>query len=268
MKMTRRVTLQVALSALAASAMPLAAQDADSPEAPPTTFETEGGTLTVQPIEHASLFLIAPGHVIAVDPVGDPALYEGQPAPDLILITHEHPDHYAPDLLAALVGEKTKLITNPAVHDMLPEALKARATAMANGDSLDLDTLKIEAIPAYNTTEDRKKYHPQGRDTGYVLTIGGKRFYIAGDTEPTDEMKALKDITAAFIPMNVPYTMTPAQAAEGIAAFAPELVYPYHYRGTDPTELASELSKLGGGTRVVVLDWYPGVDDPTGKAPE
>lgn len=150
-----------------------------------------------------------------------------------------------------------RLITNPAVHDMLPGEMKERASAMANGDMVEVLDLRIEALPAHNITEERLQYHPKGRDNGYVLTIGGKRFYIAGDTEPTPEMLALTDIEVAFLPMNLPYTMTVEQAAEAVAAFRPVVVFPYHHRGSDIDEFARLVEAGGSGSLVIVADWYP-----------
>ena len=144
----------------------------------------------MRPVQHASLVLTVPGMVIYADPVGGAALYEGLPRPNLVLITHEHGDHFDPATLAALVAADTKLVTNPAVHDKLPDDLKARVTPLANGETTTVGEVEIEAIPAYNMTEDRTKYHPKGRDNGYVLTLGGGRVYIAGDTEDTPEMRA------------------------------------------------------------------------------
>jgi len=212
----------------------------------------------VRPVQHASLVLTVPGMVIYADPVGGAALYEGLPRPNLVLITHEHGDHFDPATLAALVAADTKLVTNPAVHDKLPDDLKARVTPLANGETTTVGEVEIEAIPAYNMTEDRTKYHPKGRDNGYVLTLGGGRVYIAGDTEDTPEMRALKDILVAFVPMNLPFTMSPEQAAQGVAAFAPDYVYPYHYKGSDPQVFADALAKAGAKTKVVLGRWYEG----------
>lgn len=261
MRLSRRDSMQLALTGLVLASIPGIAMAVQ-------TYETEGGTVTIQPVEHASFYLIVPGHVIAVDPVGPATLYEGLPAPDVILITHEHGDHFDVATLAGLVANQPQIVTNPAVFEQLPDDLKALAAPIANGETRTLDTLGIEAVPAYNITEDRLQYHPKGRDNGYVLTIGGKRFYIAGDTEATDEMKALQNIDVAFVPMNLPYTMTAEQAAEGVAAFAPAMVYPYHHRGTDPAAFVQALKDIGATTEVVIADWYPGVDDPTGAAPE
>jgi L-ascorbate metabolism protein UlaG (beta-lactamase superfamily) len=215
-------------------------------------FPVPGGEIKVHPIDHASFVMEVPGLVIYCDPVGDPAAYSAHPAPDLILVTHEHGDHYNADTLAALAGEATQLVTNPAVFEMLPEALKARATALINGASATVGTIGVSAIPAYNTTEDRKKYHPQGRDNGYVLNLEGARVYIAGDTEDIPEMRALEGIDIAFVPMNLPYTMSIEQAASAVNAFRPKYVYPYHYKGSDPVAFAALVT----GPEVKQGPWY------------
>ncbi len=221
------------------------------------TYPVDGGAIVIHPVQHASFVMSVPGLVIYSDPVGGAALYEGLPPPDLILITHEHGDHFDTPTLEAIVRDNTRLLTNPSVHGKLPEALRARATAIANGEATTVNDLPIEAIPAYNLTEDRLQYHPKGRDNGYVLTIGGHRLYIAGDTEDTPEMRALTDIDVAFVPMNLPYTMTIEQAASGVEAFKPGFVYPYHYNESDTTEFARLVTESGAPTDVVLHDWYP-----------
>ncbi len=221
-------------------------------------FKSDAGDITVHPVSHASLVMETPAGTIYSDPVGDAASYADLPRPDLILVTHEHGDHYKPDTLAALVGDDTKLITNPAVHDKLPDALKARASQIANGGSTAYMDLTIDAIPAYNMTEDRKKFHPEGRDNGYVLTLGGFRVYISGDTEDIPDMRALKDIDVAFVCMNLPFTMDAAAAASAVAEFKPKFVYPYHYRGRDDgTQDPQEFAKLvGAAAGVKYGGWY------------
>ncbi len=221
------------------------------------TYPVDGGAIVIHPVQHASFVMTVPGMVIYNDPVGGAALFAGLPAPDLILITHEHPDHFDPPTLADLVAANTRLLTNPSVHDKLPEALKARAKAIANGESTTAEAVSIDAIPAYNTTPDRLKYHPKGRDNGYLLGIGGRRVYIAGDTEDTPEMRALTDIDVAFLPMNLPFTMTVEQAAAAVAAFVPGAVYPYHYKGTDPEAFAKLVEANGTATKVMLRNWYP-----------
>jgi L-ascorbate metabolism protein UlaG (beta-lactamase superfamily) len=220
------------------------------------SYDTNSGKITVHPISHASFVMTVPGLVIYNDPVGEAAAYRGHRAPDLILITHEHGDHYNAETLSALAGDQTKLITNPAVHGMLPEALKAKATAIGNGENTTVGALQIEAIPAHNTTADRLQYHPKGRDNGYLLTVDGRRVYIAGDTEDIPEMRALKDIYIAFVPMNLPYTMDVDQASSAVAEFAPAFVYPYHYKGSDPQAFAGKVSQAGAATKVAMGPWY------------
>jgi L-ascorbate metabolism protein UlaG (beta-lactamase superfamily) len=261
MKITRRRTLALGATALAGIGLgaprPRAARAQDG-AMEGDSYEVEGGAIVVHPVEHASLVMTVPGMVIYADPVGGAEAYAGLPPPGLILITHEHGDHFDAPTLAGIVGANTRLLTNPAVHGMLPADLQAKATAIANGESTTANEVTIDAIPAFNTTADRLQYHPQGRDNGYVLTIGGRRVYIAGDTEDIPEMRALEGIGIAFVPMNLPYTMDVQQAAGGVAAFVPALVYPYHYGESDVAEFARLLGEAGAATEVVQRDWYPG----------
>jgi L-ascorbate metabolism protein UlaG (beta-lactamase superfamily) len=255
MPATRRDALKLGAAFwIGAAAAPTALRAA--PERHPDVYKTAHGEITIQPIGHASFVMTVPGLVIYNDPIGGGERYAGQPAPDLILITHQHEDHYDPKTLAAIVKPGTKLVTNPAVHGMLPPDLKEKATAIGNGETTTVSGVKIEAVPAYNTTKDRLKYHPKGRDNGYVLSIDDKRVYIAGDTEDIPSMRGMKDIFIAFVPMNLPYTMTTDQAASAVAAFAPDYVYPYHYKGTDPKDFAQKLAATGAKTKVVFGPWY------------
>lgn len=254
--LTRRRTLKLGLSTLAglgaSTLVPFSARSQEDGD----RYETAGGEIVIHPVAHASFVMTVPGLVIYNDPVGGAAAYEGHPAPDLILVTHEHGDHFEAETLTALAGDKTRLITNPAVFDMLPDALKAKATAIANGETATVDALEILAIPAYNITQDRQKYHPKGRVNGYVLSVDGRRIYIAGDTEDIPEMRALRDIHIAFLPMNLPYTMDIDQASSAVAEFAPAYVYPYHYRGQDPEAFAAKVTDVGVATEVVQGAWY------------
>ena len=220
-------------------------------------YATDNGKIAIHPIQHASFVMTVPaggnGMVIYNDPVGGAALYADYPRPDLILITHEHGDHYNVETLEALAGDSTKLLVNPAVFDKLPAGLKAKAASIGNGGNTEIDGIAIDAIPACNTTEDRLKYHPRGRDNGYVLSIDGRRVYIAGDTEDIPEMRALSGIDVAFVPMNLPYTMDIDQASSAVNEFKPAFVYPYHYKGSDPEAFAG---KVEDATKVVQGPWY------------
>ncbi|ETX28002.1 MBL fold metallo-hydrolase [Roseivivax isoporae] len=258
MTQTRRTFLATASAAAGVTAiLPFAAL---AQEGANNSFETPGGTITVHPVSHASFVMETPAGVIHVDPVGGAEAYGDLPAPDLILITHEHGDHYEVDTLTALMGENTHLIVNPAVADMLPEELSG-AESIGNGDTTDWEGVGIEAIPAYNTTEGRQDFHPEGRDNGYVLSFEGFRVYISGDTEDTPEVRALENIDLAFVCMNLPFTMDATQAAAAVNAFSPTYVYPYHFRGRDGgTQDPQEFASMVEGAEVLTPDWYP--DNP------
>ncbi len=221
-------------------------------------FSAAAGDIIVHPVNHASFVMETPVGVIYCDPVGEPSTYADLPPADLILLTHEHGDHYKPDTLAALIGDDTKLITNPAVYAMLADDLKDRATQIANGEATTFESLNIDAIPAYNTTEDRLQFHPKGRDNGYVLGFEGFRVYISGDTEDIPEMRALENIDVAFVCMNLPFTMDAEAAASAVAEFKPKYVYPYHYRGRDGgSQNPEDFAKLVGAAAEVKLGgWY------------
>lgn len=250
MQFTRRTALIVTSTMIGTSVLPrfaLAQQSRYS-------YPVEGGEVIFHPVDHASMVVETPSGTIYVDPVGGAEKYADYPAPDMILITHEHGDHFDLPTLEGL--PEVRLITNAAVFEMLPEPMQERASAMKNGDLAEVLGISVEAVPAYNTTAERSQYHPKGRDNGYVLTIGGKRFYIAGDTEPTPEMLALTDIEVAFLPMNLPYTMTVEQAAEAVATFKPRTVFPYHHRDSDVDEFARLVEQSKAPTLVVLANWY------------
>jgi len=254
MRPTRRHILKGAAAAGAVTLLPFTARAAGHGG---DAFMAEGGDVLVHPISHASFVMETPAGVIYVDPVGEPAQYEGLPAAELILVTHEHGDHYNADTLAVLKGDNTTLITNPAVAGMVPDGLKANASQIGNGDSTDWNGVGIEAIPAYNLTEDRKNFHPEGRDNGYILNLPGLRVYVSGDTEDIPDMRALTGIDLAFVCMNLPFTMDVAAAASAVNEFKPTYCYPYHYRGRDGgTQDPAALAELVEGVEVRMGNWY------------
>lgn len=206
------------------------------------------------PIHHATFVIQSDSVSIYVDPVGDKKAYEGFPLPDIILITDIHGDHLNADAVGALKGEKTVVVGPKAVTDNLKGA-----TTLNNGESKTIAGVKVEAIPMYNLTTDRLKFHEKGRGNGYVVTLNGKRIYISGDTEDIPEMRALKGIDYAFVCMNLPYTMTVDQAASAVLEMKPKVVYPYHYRGTDgmsDTKRFASLVSKDKNIEVRQLDWY------------
>jgi len=210
-------------------------------------IKTSGGDLTITFIGHATLVFTLGGTVVHVDPVGQMADYTKLPKADLILITHEHGDHLDPKAVETVRTDDTEIV--------LTEACARRVQGdivMKNGDTNVVKGLKIEAVPAYNIVHKRgtgQPFHPKGVGNGYVVTFADKRVYIAGDTENTPEMKALKDIDIAFLPMNVPYTMTPEMVADAAKAFKPRILYPYHFGDTDTSRIV-DLLKGGEGIEV------------------
>lgn len=216
------------------------------------------GNVTIKPVAHASFVMESPKGVVYVDPVGDAAAYADFAKPNLILITHHHGDHFKQETLDAIVDENTYLIVNPEVYSKLSDPMKAKARQLANGESTKMSDIAVGAIPAYNTTAGREKFHPQGRDNGYILNLDGQRIYISGDTEDIPEMRALKDIDIAFVCMNLPFTMDAEAAASAVAEFKPKHVYPYHYRGKDngtqDPQVFADL--VGAASDVKMGKWY------------
>ena len=217
---------------------------------------TSDGPVRFHPINHASFLLRWQERVIYVDPVGGAPRYAGLPRANLILYTHAHGDHYDPATLALVAQDQTTIIAPAVVAEKLPAAWRSRALVLTNGQTQVVQGLTIEAVPAYNLTPARLTYHPRGQGNGYVLTIGGQRFYISGDTEDIPEMLALKKIEVAWVCMNLPYTMDAAQAARAVLRFRPRIVYPYHSRGSD-LALFKKTIGADSGIEVRERDWYP-----------
>ena len=191
-------------------------------------------------IGHSTLVIRHGGSVIHVDPVGQYADYHSLPKADLVLVTHEHFDHLDPQAIAAVRTESTVIIAASRCAGKVPGALILR-----NGDSRAVKEIRVEAIAAYNVVHMRapgSPFHPRGDGNGYVLTLGTRKLYVAGDTENTREMKALKGIDIAFLPMNLPYTMTPEMVADAARAFRPKVLYPYHFGDTDTKKILTLLA--------------------------
>lgn len=252
---TARWTL---LGALALALSACTSAPVETPVEPPFSGDavaTSRGDLIIHPLNHATFALGWAGKVVYVDPVGGAARFEGLPSPDVVLVTDVHGDHLSADTLAAVVRSSTVLIVPQAVKDTLPEALASTARVLGNGQSTEVAGFGVEAVPMYNLTAERLQYHAKGRGNGYLLTLGGKRVYIAGDTEDIPEMRALSGIDVAFIPMNLPFTMTVEQAADAVRAFKPKVVYPYHSRGSD-LEAFTQRVGTDVGVEVRVRAWY------------
>ncbi len=224
---------------------------------------------------HAAVVMQWGNRTIYADPsvVGQgfdaPTVFQNFPAPDLIVITHIHADHFDMNTLKAVAQPSTVIVAPQSVFDLMPDPFKALTRVMANGDTIEKVGVGIEAIPSYNL-DPKTPFHPKGRDNGYVLTLAGKRIYIPGDTEDTPEMRALKNIDVAFLPMNPPFTMDVDHAASAAREFKPKVVYPFHYHGRKPTaagfDLAAfltsdvarfkELVGTDAGVEVRLRPWY------------
>jgi len=203
------------------------------------TFTTEKGPLMITFIGHGTLMIEAGKTVIHIDPVSREADYTLLPKADLILITHEHGDHLDKKALALITQPQTKIIVSQSCKGQIDNS-----QVMLNGETQSFGDFKIEAVPAYNIVNKRPDggaYHPKGNGNGYIINFGGKRIYIGGDTENIPEMAALKNIDIAFLPMNLPYTMTPQMVADGAKSFMPAILYPYHFGETDPKLLVDLL---------------------------
>jgi L-ascorbate metabolism protein UlaG (beta-lactamase superfamily) len=220
---------------------------------------TDAGPLVIHPIEHATFVMAWNGKTIAVDPVGGAQAFSDFPKADLILITHIHGDHLSVETVASVSGPLTTIVGSASVAEKFSDSDRARISVLANGEEMEWEGVVIEALPMYNTTAGREKYHVKGRGNGYVLSLGGKRVYIAGDTEDIPEMRALEEIDAAFVCMNLPYTMDVEAAADAVLEFKPKVVYPYHYRGTGGmSDLAAFKSIVAKDPAIEVrlLEWY------------
>jgi L-ascorbate metabolism protein UlaG (beta-lactamase superfamily) len=217
-------------------------------------LKTAKGDLVMTLVGHGTLMFNFNNMVIHVDPVSGIADYGKLPKADLVLITHHHGDHLDLKAIALIKQEKTVIVAPEKCAEKIDNCL-----VMKNGDSKIAAGLKIEAVPAYNIMNKRgdgAPFHIKGEGNGYVVTFGDSRVYVAGDTENTPEMKGLKKIDVAFLPMNLPYTMTPEMVADAVKSFRPAIVYPYHYGKTDTGKLV-ELLKDEKNIEVRIRRIYP-----------
>ena len=208
------------------------------------TISTSEGNLIITFIGHASLIFNFNDMVIHVDPFSRLADYSSLPKADLVLITHEHGDHCDPTAVEFIRKESTAIVLTEACTSKISGGI-----VMKNGDVKTVKGIKIEAVPAYNIVHKRdngEPFHPKGVGNGYVIHFGDKKVYIAGDTENIPEMKELKNIDIAFLPMNLPYTMTPEMVADAAKSFMPKILYPYHYGDTDVSKLVDLMKGIKG----------------------
>ena len=216
--------------------------------------------LQIHPIGHATMVLQWGDTTIYVDPVGGAERFANFDSPDLILVTDIHGDHLNAETLAGVSTDESKIVLPQACADRLGADFTAQLDVLANGETKTRYDIAITAIPMYNLREEDKDKHVKGRGNGYILESDGKRLYISGDTEDIPEMRALENIDIAFVCMNLPYTMTVESAADAVIEFAPNEVYPYHYRGanglSDVAKFKAIVDAAGKEITVVQKDWY------------
>jgi L-ascorbate metabolism protein UlaG (beta-lactamase superfamily) len=200
----------------------------------------DGNAVKLTFFGHASFMITYGKTVIHVDPVEEHADYSKLPKADIVLVTHDHSDHFSPSVISQLRSSDTHVVLTAKCAKKISGGI-----VLANGDAKIVRGIRIEAVPSYNIVHMRSAgipFHPKGEGNGYAVSLGKLRVYAAGDTENTPEMKTLRNIDIAFLPMNLPYTMTPEMAADAALAFRPKVLYPYHYGETDTSRLTALLS--------------------------
>jgi L-ascorbate metabolism protein UlaG (beta-lactamase superfamily) len=213
-------------------------------------IKTNSGDLTLTFIGHGTLMFEYNGMTIHIDPVSSEADYDKLPDADLILVTHEHGDHFDTEAIKKLLKDGTTVIMTQTCRNNVKDI--DGVVVMKNGDVKKVKSITVEAIPAYNIEHKRpngEPFHSKGQGNGYILTFDNVRVLVAGDTENIPEIKNLKNIDVAFLPMNLPYTMTPEMVADAARAFRPKILYPYHYGNSDTSKLV-ELLKGEKGIEV------------------
>ncbi len=226
------------------------------------SFDIRDENMDIFPLGHASMIMQWQNEVFYVDPVDSVENYSEFPAPTTILVTHEHGDHFNLEVLEELVTAWVRLIVNPGVYSELSQELKDRAINLSNDELTDLEWFMVEAVPAYNVREEAQNYHPRWRDNWYIIENNWARIYVSWDTEDTPELRELQNIDIAFLSMNLPYTMPIDSAVDWTVAFAPKVVFPYHYRWeeemADVESYKNDVETQNQNIRVVLHDWYQG----------
>ena len=203
------------------------------------TVKTSKGDLVITFIGHGTLYFTYNNKIIHIDPVSRYADYSRLPKADIILITHHHGDHMEKETIELISKDDTDLLLTETCFNKIEIG-----NIINNGETKIVKDITVDAVPAYNLINKRKNgdpFHPKGQCNGYVITFGDKRIYIAGDTENFPKMKDIKGIDIAFLPMNLPYTMTPEMVVDAVEMISPNILYPYHFGKTDTNELLELL---------------------------
>ncbi len=239
-----------------------ATQGQQSAQPNAATETPKNSPVTVTPISHATAMLEWGDSIIYTDPVGGAEAFANRPSPAVILVTDIHGDHLSTSTLALFTKRNVTFVVPQAVKDLLPTELAERVNVLANGEEMTTrEGLTIRAMPMYNLPESNDSKHTKGRGNGYILSKDTYRVYVAGDTAGTPEMRALTNIDMAFIPMNLPYTMSVEDAADAVLAFKPKKVYPYHYRTpegfSDVQKFKTMVNAGSPAIEVILAEWYP-----------
>ncbi|HMP83776.1 MAG TPA: MBL fold metallo-hydrolase, partial [Verrucomicrobiota bacterium] len=217
-------------------------------------LQTTNGDVVIQPRYHASFVMQWNGKMIYADPA-PPATFAGLPKADLILITHSHGDHYSASTINSVTNTGCRIIAPQTVYNAMTAALRSNTVVLPYDAATNVMGINVLAVPGYNTPN-----HPYTNNNSYVLTLGGKRIFISGDTGDVPEIRALTDIDVAFLCMNVPFTMAAREATNCIRAMRPKVVYPYHYRDQSGTMTNAATFKQWLGTdlgiEVRLRNWY------------
>lgn len=206
------------------------------PQEPPESVVMDPG-IVVTPIIHASVMIEFEGSVIHIDPHTS-VDYSSYPKADMVLITHSHGDHFNAGKIMQVTKPSTRIFGPEPVVDGSRELT---IELLRYGDVSTVREIRIEVIPAYNIV---KEFHPRGFNNGYLITIAGKSIFISGDSECTEEMKALESIDLAFLPIDGRFTMSPDEAADCFRSLAPEIAVPYHQNQSDPVEIRALLADV------------------------
>lgn len=218
-------------------------------------FHSDRGEIAVSQVMQMSVVIKAPGGVIYTDPTRGKERYAGHPVPDIVLVSHEHHEHFDADTLRAISGPSTRIVVPQYVMNLLPADLRPKATSLANGQSAALGSIQVEAIAAYGLKGPSAQWHPPGRGNGYVVTVDGRRLYIAGSTDATPEMLRLQDIDIAFLPLYPPYALDVDAAAQAVASFKPKTTYIYQYNSVRTRNaFIRKMKSSSSATTVVAPD--------------
>lgn len=204
-------------------------------------FVTPLGEIAIIIFGHASLLIQWDGKNIFVDPYSKVADYSLQPKADLVLITHHHDDHLDKGAIKNISDEKTIFLTSIKAQREIKGS-----KGLKQGDEYNYGGVTIKAVYAYNILQKRdngQPFHPKGEGNGYLLDFGGYKVYIAGDSELIPEMRELGDIDIAFLPKNLPYTMSDPMFIEAVKVIMPRNLYAYHFFQLDEEAIKSKLPK-------------------------